>query len=455
MPWKIGDDGQRYWVDNNPPSSPNRPRGQQVTPPLFPIQLPPLPPLPTLRDTLLHWERRARPWYLGLIGCYVGIRGLSFLHTTWQDNRNLWAIEAQLQHQNYAECISLAQAGMNNPRISERSQTLLNQCGQGIISQINNQITDDESQSLSLSEWQEILKQLDSFPGIFNPGVIEEVRIKVKDKIKAEATDLYQKQGKLSEAIALLELVNESTIIERWRQEWQANEQSYQTLESNFRSKNWGVVIYLERNFTTAYWQDKTSSMINKSKEEVAQQILQQAQERAQQGEFDQAISIVRYVGNFLSSEHSLYKKSQKLIDQWQSAKEKRIQEEEERQKEEAEREKIAAQKKREQYNTNYVGTWQGEVNQTNPDDTYPATLNLNIGEVGEIVGNVKYHHTSLGSCEFTLRLEAINDDSIEVREMTRIGPNYRCSPGTITLYSKGKQEMVFAGDANGFLKRK
>ncbi|NEP11444.1 MAG: serine/threonine protein kinase [Symploca sp. SIO2C1] len=85
-----------------------------------------------------------------------------------------------------------------------------------------------------------------------------------------QATKLYQEEGKLDEAIALIETIPNTVptskkaqeVIAQWQKEWAANDTLLKEAQQAFDSGNWQEVIEKASKVTTTYWQKQIRIII-------------------------------------------------------------------------------------------------------------------------------------------------------------------------------------------------
>ncbi len=85
-----------------------------------------------------------------------------------------------------------------------------------------------------------------------------------------QATKLYQEEGKLDEAIALIETIPNTVatskkaqeVIAQWQKEWAANDTLLKEAQQAFDSGNWQEVIAKASKVTTTYWQKQIRIII-------------------------------------------------------------------------------------------------------------------------------------------------------------------------------------------------
>ncbi|HEY9653746.1 MAG TPA: serine/threonine-protein kinase, partial [Coleofasciculaceae cyanobacterium] len=122
-----------------------------------------------------------------------------------------------------------------------------------------------------------------------------------------QATEQYQ-AGNFEQAITLAQSIpNTSSAYEdslaatqKWRQEWNKAEAQFKAVEQAFNEQRWQDVLNeADKTPNIAFWQQKIEPLVEKAKPQLeveAQQLLQQAYQRAAQRDFTGAITLIKQI---------------------------------------------------------------------------------------------------------------------------------------------------------------
>jgi uncharacterized caspase-like protein len=179
-----------------------------------------------------HEFKRQKVFLIGLAGiCILGSTGIVAYITNQQSQKleeaTIERIKTQLMDKEYEGCIKESKAISPNSNIYEAAQNLLEECSESVLQ---------------------------------------------------EAQRVYQEEGRLNYATALIRIIPETNytklkvreIVEKWQKEWRENERKFMIIKDLFDGKNWEELLreFNRNSVTTEYWKNKVEPFVQKAKEE-------------------------------------------------------------------------------------------------------------------------------------------------------------------------------------------
>jgi serine/threonine protein kinase len=218
----------------------------------------------------------AKPWmrWIGLTAVAIVLSAAlgSTLARWWlrQQASSRLAEAQQLQADGqYEECI--ATTNTIPSFLYDDSQELLNQCAEGLLNQAKALAAD--------SEYGDAIREASQIPvgsavGQEAQGLISEW----SDALIQQATVLYRDEGKLDEAIALLQAIPETTplsrlrqeTVQQWQAEWETNEETFAEAEQALEAEDWYGARSKVNALTTAYWQNRAAEISAAANSQIA-----------------------------------------------------------------------------------------------------------------------------------------------------------------------------------------
>ncbi|MEM6398634.1 MAG: serine/threonine-protein kinase [Cyanobacteria bacterium P01_D01_bin.116] len=271
-------------------------------------------------------RKNSRFWFvIGFITAFTTVALGSFISDKWntyQEAKFVEGIEQLNNSKKYQECIEKALDVTTESHKYQRAKKLLDECGSGQLAQAEEFVKrNDFTRSIIAA------KRIPPELSIYKEA--EKIISASADKLLNQAKDLYEKEGKIEEAIYLIKAIPEkfraekkvTRTIDKWREEWKENEELFKDAQGAFNESRWYEIRNKVSQITTTYWQNKTKS-INKvardkiaviEREKQAKNYLNRAIRQAKNKKYQRAI----YFGEKVSSRTSVYGKAQKMISQW------------------------------------------------------------------------------------------------------------------------------------------
>jgi|GEM_PF-2833732 len=212
----------------------------------------------------------ARPKSLGAlaVGIAAALASLGISFAYWQGQSTpqqvvLEEIQQLSRAGQYEACINSAINVRKTSPDYEYAQGWLNSCAKELLEQ-SQQLAKDE-------DFKEAITKADKLvPVSFFEAQAKSLISQWSNKLMQQATKLYQEEGKLDEAIALIETIPNTVstgkkaqeAITQWQKEWAANDTLLKEAQRAFDSGNWHEAIEKARKVTTTYWQKQIGIII-------------------------------------------------------------------------------------------------------------------------------------------------------------------------------------------------
>jgi serine/threonine protein kinase len=261
--------------------------------------MPPTPPeTPAQVDSLP--TRRWGQW-IGITAVAVVVSAVlgSTLARWWlqQQTTTRLAEAQQLQAEGrYEDCIAsvTSMSRTSELAVSNDAQQLIDQCARGVLNRAKEQAAN--------AEYAQAIQEAVKVPADSAVGQEAETLISDwSDALIQQATTMYQEEGRLEEAIALLQVVPDSTplsrirqeTIQKWQTEWERNETTFAEAEQALDLGDWYGARTTANALTTSYWQNQAADLRATADAQIAaieaeeqrrqEQAAQEAAERQQE----------------------------------------------------------------------------------------------------------------------------------------------------------------------------
>jgi hypothetical protein len=201
------------------------------------------------------------------------------IYMLWQQSESNKRLSIELEAVNslkatgkYQECIDQAKRISTNGN-DARAQSLLQQC-QG------EREVEGKSQLLEAKKFAADNKLQDALRIVAKINTNSSVyadSLKLAEQWSStlldNATKKYQEEGKLPEAIALLQVIPKNVatgkateqLSTKWQAEWKANESALKSANNAIKESRWNDAIAESKKMTTPYWQKQTEAIVQKA----------------------------------------------------------------------------------------------------------------------------------------------------------------------------------------------
>ncbi|GAB4226410.1 MAG: hypothetical protein Kow00121_54630 [Elainellaceae cyanobacterium] len=262
-------------VPASPEPPPTAPNATAFTLPISPPASPDRPPPPEPAVPKRSWvPTKSRIWLIGGIVAASMVAGSAFaLWWTYRRAETRLATAATLSEEGrYEECIAIASDIPNTIQSTyEQAQSALNRCAAGLL--------DRAQQQADNAEYQTAIQEVAKIPP--ESTVYADAQTQVEqwsDALLQQATQLYETEGNLEEAIARVQAIPADTsageqsqdIIAQWQEEWAANEQALQEAQQALNAGEWNSAREKASSVTTPYWQARAGDIIQQADEQIA-----------------------------------------------------------------------------------------------------------------------------------------------------------------------------------------
>lgn len=196
-------------------------------------------------------------------------------------------VETLKQAGNYEACIEQAARLPKIQPAYNDAQALGNECAEAILNQAR--------ELAGASQYKEALQEAVKIPmGSTVYQTLEPLIAQWSEELVKQATRLYQEEGKLDEAIAMLETIPESApahekteeTIAQWQEEWDKNQTAFQAAQQALEQGAWYDAADKVAALTTPYWQNRAESTRQEAESQIAAieaEDRRRAEEEAQQ----------------------------------------------------------------------------------------------------------------------------------------------------------------------------
>ena len=218
----------------------------------------------------------AKPWirWIGITTAAVVISAVvgSAIARWWLQQQATTRLAAAQQLQTagqYEECLASVDAipGV----LYDDAQAVLNQCAAGLLDRAR-ELADNAEYGEAIQEASKVPEESDEQPEA--QALISEW----SNALIEQATVLYREEGKLDEAIGLLEMIPNTTPLSRireetvqeWQAEWAKNQANLEEAEQALEIGDWYGARSKVNALTTPYWQNQAAEISTTANEQIA-----------------------------------------------------------------------------------------------------------------------------------------------------------------------------------------
>lgn len=275
-----------------------------------------------------HSKKQSLFWFgIGLATALTTVGLGSFGYQKWviyQEEKVAEEIEKLKINENYVECINKSLEVSKNSHKYEDARAFLNQCASEQLAQAEN--------FLKNKDFKQVIIAAKTIPSeTFSYQEAQKLISQASDNLFIQAQNIYEKEGKIEEAISLIQTIpvniktekNATASIAKWRKDWKANEDLFKDAQAAVDKQKWYEVRNTVQKLTTAYWKNKAKSMSKTARDKIAvierekkaQQNWKKATQKAYTKKYGEAI----YFAKKIPSRTSVYRKAQNMISKWRN----------------------------------------------------------------------------------------------------------------------------------------
>lgn len=178
----------------------------------------------------------------------------------------------------YQECINRVK-GISTNGSDVRLQGLLQECQNGLIETESKSLLLEAKNLAADNKLEDALKTVTKINA--NSSVYAD-SLKLAEQWSSSLLDIatkkYQEEGKLQEAIALLQVIPKNVatgkLIEqlpaKWQSDWKVNENTLKSANNAIKESRWSDAIAESKKITTPYWQKQTEVIVQKANAALA-----------------------------------------------------------------------------------------------------------------------------------------------------------------------------------------
>ena len=212
---------------------------------------------------------------------------ISYLVTylIWQQSESNERLSIELETVNrlkvkgkYQECIDRAKRISTNGN-DARAQSLLQECQSGLNEiQGKSQLLEAKKFAADnkLEDALKIVAKINASSSVYADSL--KLAEQWSSTLLDNATKKYQEEGKLPEAIALLQVIPKNVatgkataqLSTKWQAEWKANEAVLKSANNAIKESRWNDAIAESKKITTPYWQKQTEAIVQKANAALA-----------------------------------------------------------------------------------------------------------------------------------------------------------------------------------------